>query len=1071
MYAGTSRQVRYTAALIEYSDPTNLYQLSTEYVEDLAGIQRYGYRPKTETAIGVTSRGQAHRHGLRLLTTSRMEIDSVTFSVGLTGISQVPGDVIRIADPLRYNQNRMGGRISTGSTASAIVLDAPVALIAGKTYRLAVIGSDGSVWDSAVTNAAGSTATINISPAFSSAPAHELEFIVYDANADTQTYRILRITDNPDRNNGFFTVIATAYDINKFAVIDAVAALPPLPDNPYIQTAVNAPSNLVVTVGTVTELQGISRYMDISWSPAPGSLIAGYYLSYSLNGAIIFESQITGTSYRIKNPVAGDYLFSVAAMAFGGLFSPSVVVTHTLGILYLIGSVSVTGLALKTGGTTFAGRQAEIVWSTDAATVLGSTYASGAGGQSPWFRDYQIDVYSGSTLLRSEYDTSGDYIYTYDKNIQDGGPRRTVSFTIRARDNYGNYSNSASITVNNPSPAAIAPSNLSIYGGYKSLIVNYVPPSDNDYAGVIIYLGTATGFTPGSGNQAYIGSTEPVVLTNLTEGTTYYLRIATYDDFGGASDYTLSTTEYNHAVTALAAQMLPADIQTGLQTALDTDANALVFDASNFGVRLAGSTKIPFIVGNYQGSPAILMDATVVVTGPLSASQLKSGTLDAAQTITIGNGDTVLNGDGSIICYNGDSSISNRDFAMLNAGEITFQKYRSGAYHTYKSLRRVEYGTANSGSTVTLPGFWDSQPIVQVSPYALQTFNAAQSSQSLTWQIRADNLRETVSGSGVWQFDAVAQLTYSSASGNKTVSSTISGGAAGSYSWTSAADTVPTGTVSVTPTVTFSSIRGNGSSTYGYYYRSVNWKIQAFVGTGWSDVSGASKTRNILQSEHGNTITDSMAANLPAGTTQIRIVFTASDTNGTTYSQGANTYNKSSIYVPSNTAGTHAELKWNNIAGGGPGPLTINTPSAALTSGSPSIPSGWSVYAVNYGVSYIFGTMGVDNPLGYSNGNYIYATSNGQSATINTGVLNTSTFNPNFWVANVSGTEYSSGGYYLGGQISLSINNPTATVYIQQLNANSTTSADNFTFVNYAWNISGSTAVATGSLNYIAVGD
>jgi hypothetical protein len=1067
-YSGTARQVRYTAAIIQYNDPTDQCRLAPEYVEDFDGIQRYGYRPKTETAIGCISRAEAHRRGKRLLVTGRREIDTVTFSTGLGGINDKPGDIIRVADPLRSGGKRMGGRISTGSTDSVVQLDAPAVLANGVGYRLAIIGNDGKVWDKAITNSAGTHSAITVSPAFSEAPEHELEWIVYDPLAIGKTFRVLGIVENEDSSNGFYTVSATQYDVSKFAEIDDIADLEPIPANPYIVNSVTPPSGLTVQEGVYTALEGLRRYMDISWTASNAPLLRGYHLTYRHNGATLFDQEVTGQSFRIMNPLAGTYEITLSAVTITGKYSSSISITHLLGEMYAVESVSVTGLALKAGGTAFSGRIAEFVWGTNALTVLGfsDTYASGAGGQSPWFRDYQVDVYTSSVipvLLRTDFVTESAYAYTFEKNIEDGGPRRAVTVKVRARDYYGRYSIPAALTVSNPAPPELLVNNVDVYAGYKSLIINYLRPPDNDWVGVIVFLSTVSGFTPLPGSHIYIGSDVTITLPDLLENTPYFLRLATYDAFGGADDYTLGATEYTKTIVSVSTPD-PAAIKASLQTALnDPAATPLVFEADTFAVKLNDTEVAPFIIGTHNGAPAILMDADVVVTGDLSADQIKSGRLSATEVVTIGNGNAVINGDGSFIVYDGDDTIANRDFAILTGGGLSFQRYRGGAYINYKSVQRVERDVAESGTTVILPGYWDSQPRLWVSPNGLGSYDAANSSSSQAWQIRADNLVETSPGSKRWKFDAVAELTYASSSGNNVVAS--NSGAVNGPVWYSSQSTLPNNTVSATVSVQFSSVRGNGVSTYGYLYRTVEWRVQGWDGLVWTDLTV--KSRSLSAAEHGQSITDSVATNIPAGTTIIRVYFYAYDTNGSSYSLGGDVYDYAQNTVASNGASVEAR-----IAGDG----TYINP-VTLTGAAYSPPSGWSIYAINYSVQWSHGNTAlaggslVSSGVAYGNNGVNYVVDTLDSTTVtagsaSTGDVSTAAYVSTWWHARVDILAATGG--FVGRMI---INNPTAIIKLRQLQVNSSISANNFTFQGYAWNIAGSTAIATGSLNYIAIGD
>jgi len=545
VYAGTARQTRYTAAFIQYNDPTDQYRLTPEYVEDFPGIDRYNWRPKTETAIGCTSRGEAHRRGKRLLITSREEIDSVTFSTGLGGINDRPGDIIGIADPLRTDGQRMGGRISSGSATNVIKLDAPVALANNTGYRLAVIGNDGSLWDSAITNASGSAyTTLTINPAFAEAPEPEMEWIVYDPLAVGQLFRILGIAENEDKSSGFYTISATQYAPGKFAEIDDTADLDALPDNPYIVSGVIPPSGLQTSEGIYTGLEGLRRYIDISWAASNDPLLRGYSLSYKFNGTQVFEREIAGQSYRIDNPFTGTYEITLAAVNITGKYSTSISVSSELGELYAIGAAQITNLTLPNGTTDFTGRDALFSWSTDADTVLGSTsYATGQGGQSPWFRDFEIRIFNGATLLRTEYVTENYYTYTFEKNSADGGPRRTFTAKVRARDFYGRYSQESSLTATNPPPTDFGA--VTLTPAIKSIFVTYVQPSDPDYTYTRIYASQTEGFTPSE--ATLVGETaDRVTSFPVTVDGIWYVRLQGVDAFGVAG--TVYSTEISTTV-------------------------------------------------------------------------------------------------------------------------------------------------------------------------------------------------------------------------------------------------------------------------------------------------------------------------------------------------------------------------------------------------------------------------------------------------------------------------------------------------------------------------------------------
>lgn len=1247
-YTGSARQVRYTVALVQWNDPSDNYRIATEYVEDREGILRYGYREKQVAAIGCTSRGQAHRYGKRILLTSRLETQSIAFSLGINGLSNVPGNIIRIADPLKAEGERYGGRVKIGTTTSVVGLDAAVTLKPGIAYKIAVIDATGKVVESPVTNQSGVTDSITVSPAFAVAPEANAVFIIYDQNQPKKLYRITGVKEADNAEDRMYNVTAITYAPEKFEQIDSLAALPPLPDNPFINNGVTPPSGLLVNTGVYTSIEGIRRYIDLSWSASTDKFLKNYHLVARHEGVIAADVDVYGQSYRILEPKVGNWEFTLIAVSVLGKASTSITVQYELGEIYLVESVSITDLVLIGGGTNYSGRSPEFDWDTDALTVLGfsDTYGGGQGGQSPWFRDYQVDIYNGATLVRSDFVTESKYIYTYDKNVEDGGPRRTITVRVRARDLYGRYSQANQITVSNPAPLPI--STVDIFAGYKSLILSYIRPPDNDWVGVVVFLSTTAGFTPSSLDMIYVGSDTTITIPNLAENVQYFIRVASYDAFGGEDSYTLSATEYTKTISSINIPD-PAAIKQGLQDALnDPAATPLVFDADVFAINLNGTSKPVFIAGVHNGSPAILMDADVVVTGDLSADQLIGGRIAATEDIIVGDGSARINGDGSIIVYKGADTINNRDMAILSAGGMSFQRYRGGAYFEYKSVKRVEYGQALSGSKVELPGYWDAQPKIIVSPASLRSYDATYKDSSQTWMVRADNLVEipavgttlidtqlflgllgnatlggdTVSktsgadawdqqgyssigtdadcwvsfkfnannkyamgalntdpqsnasynsldfaihanssgiieiyhgvnlqgtfgaytasdvfriersgtsifykkngttfftttvapgailyfdssvyslggglnsiqfwhktapanlGSGRWTFDAVAMLNYASSAGNNTVASN-SGALSNVNAWTSGESVLPNSTVSITVSAKFSSVRGNGASTYGYLYRSVTWTIKGWDGSAWINL--AVKTRNIAAAEHGQQITDTNPVNIAANISKIKVDFIAYDTNGAIYTIAphADAYGVPYSVGVSGSQSTSASLSL-----GTPG----SSASATLSTNSYSPPSGSKILSVAYSVNYAnYATDSVGNGGAVTHvirgggvvilntlhpnewnfdGNQTYRyIPELITGSLNTGAIATPVFNANFWAAYV---DYNTGWTPTGGSAYTALSNPSAVVSVVNRINNSSNSSNNFTLQDYAWNTAGLTSIATGSLNWLATGD
>ncbi|EEW6635268.1 host specificity protein J, partial [Escherichia coli] len=119
---------RHTAVEVNYTDPQNGWQTSTELVEDPEAILRYGRNLLKMDAFGCTSRGQAHRAGLWVIKTGLLETQTVDFTLGSQGLRHTPGDIIEICDN-DYAGTMTGGRVLSIDAASrTLTLDREVTL-------------------------------------------------------------------------------------------------------------------------------------------------------------------------------------------------------------------------------------------------------------------------------------------------------------------------------------------------------------------------------------------------------------------------------------------------------------------------------------------------------------------------------------------------------------------------------------------------------------------------------------------------------------------------------------------------------------------------------------------------------------------------------------------------------------------------------------------------------------------------------------------------------------------------------------------------------------------------------
>ena len=175
----------------------------------------------------------------------------------------------------------------------------------------------------------------------------------------------------------------------------------------------------------------------------------------------------------------------------------------------------------------FVGRDCEVTWSP----VYGGTTAGSK------IDGYKIEIRrTDESVLRTEFTTEIHYNYSFEKNRDDNGgnPIRSFKFYVWAHNVWEEISAvAASITVANPAPnmGGVTPSIVERYG---YLEVNWPVQADLDMSYYEVYSATATSF-------AFTATTLMASLSHpahtydihgVDYGTTYYVRILPYDQFG-----------------------------------------------------------------------------------------------------------------------------------------------------------------------------------------------------------------------------------------------------------------------------------------------------------------------------------------------------------------------------------------------------------------------------------------------------------------------------------------------------------------------------------------------------------
>lgn len=151
---------------------------------------------------------------------------------------------------------------------------------------------------------------------------------------------------------------------------------------------------------------------------------------------------------------------------------------------------------------------------------------------------YDVEVYAGNTQKRLR-SLSGivdnGFTYTQADMKADGGQVRDVVFKVRGRAVTGKTGNWAQVAAQNPQLKPLQ--GIEIDSGLRQAFFKCAMPSEEDFAGIVIWVSENQAVPTTDANKAYDGAETFVSITkcngkDLQQGKTYYLRAAGYDSFG-----------------------------------------------------------------------------------------------------------------------------------------------------------------------------------------------------------------------------------------------------------------------------------------------------------------------------------------------------------------------------------------------------------------------------------------------------------------------------------------------------------------------------------------------------------
>ena len=255
-YTYSAKKSRHNAIQVEYADKDNAYERAIEYVSDDESIRKNGLNVKKITAFGCTSRGQAHRTGLWLLQTEKMETKTVTFTVGAEGLMNIPGDIIKVADT-HYAGTNVGGRV-LAVNGKKVTLDREISINGNSHFSY--INSQAKHQDIKIISVNGAEVTLDQAP--TGLEVHGI-WSLSTQQVSTQLFKVLSVKEDV---KGKYTIMALQHEPQKEAIVDNGAKFEPVgttvlttPQISNIGVAVNADGSVSVD-SSVTGGNGIVKY-------------------------------------------------------------------------------------------------------------------------------------------------------------------------------------------------------------------------------------------------------------------------------------------------------------------------------------------------------------------------------------------------------------------------------------------------------------------------------------------------------------------------------------------------------------------------------------------------------------------------------------------------------------------------------------------------------------------------------------------------------------------------------------------------------------------------------------------
>ncbi|MDO4693661.1 MAG: phage tail protein [Eikenella sp.] len=271
---------------------------------------------------------------------------------------------------------------------------------------------------------------------------------------------------------------------------------------------------------------------------------------------------------------------------------------------------------------------------------LTSAWAYGRNASVAWDKldgadSYDVEVFAANNQARLrliEGVVGNRYTYTLADMKADGGQVRDVVFRVRGRAVTGKTGAWAQVVAQNPQLQALQ--GIELDSGLKQVVFKCAAPTEEDFAGVVLWLDDTPACPAIEANLIYDGQDTFVVLTKckgepLEGGKTYYLRAAGYDSFDKQNLNISSSHAFTvYEVNAIAKELGESNLQAALNGRLD------LIDGNG-----AGSMNQRLLQSEQKAANELLLEAQRIGAKVSAVENVNAQQAQQIATVTASQGD------------------------------------------------------------------------------------------------------------------------------------------------------------------------------------------------------------------------------------------------------------------------------------------------------------------------------------------------------------------------------------------------------------------------------------------------